>query len=168
MCDIYFVLHAAALKHVSACEYNPFEVVKTNVDGTQNVIEAALEKNVERVINISTDKAINPTNTLGASKLLAERIVAAAHSFRGFRRTIFASVRFGNVLGSRGSVTELFKRQIIKRCPVTITHPDMTRLDRKSTRLNSSHISPSFPTRRSSDLPFWQCFGVARIGNGAF
>ncbi|OGQ05487.1 MAG: hypothetical protein A2W61_03145 [Deltaproteobacteria bacterium RIFCSPLOWO2_01_44_7] len=125
--DINFVLHAAALKHVSACEYNPFEVVKTNVDGTQNVIEAALEKNVERVINISTDKAINPTNTLGASKLLAERIVAAAHSFRGFRRTIFASVRFGNVLGSRGSVTELFKRQIIKRCPVTITHPDMTR-----------------------------------------
>jgi len=125
--DIDYVLHAAALKHVSACEYNPFEVVKTNVDGTQNVIEAALERNVERVINISTDKAINPTNTLGASKLLAERIIAAAQLFRGFHRTVFASVRFGNVLGSRGSVTGLFKNQIKNRGPVTITDPNMTR-----------------------------------------
>lgn len=125
--DIDYVLHTAALKHVSACEYNPFEAVKTNVDGTQNVIEAALEKNVERVINISTDKAINPTNTLGASKLLAERIIAAAQSSRGFRKTIFASVRFGNVLGSRGSVTGLFKNQIKNGGPVTITDPDMTR-----------------------------------------
>lgn len=121
------VLHAAALKHVAACEYNPFEVVKTNVDGTQNIIEAALERNVERVINISTDKAINPTNTLGASKLLAERIIVAAQSFRGFRRTLFASVRFGNVLGSRGSVTGLFKNQIKNGGPVTITDPNMTR-----------------------------------------
>lgn len=125
--DVDYVLHTAALKHVSACEYNPFEVVKTNVDGTQNVIEAALERNVERVINISTDKAINPTNTLGASKLLAERIVAAAQSFRGFRKTIFASVRFGNVLGSRGSVIGLFKNQIKNGGPVTMTDSDMTR-----------------------------------------
>lgn len=121
------ILHTAALKHVAACEYNPFEVVKTNVDGTQNVIEAALSRNVERVINISTDKAINPTNTLGASKLLAERIIAAAQSFRGFHQTIFASVRFGNVLGSRGSVTGLFRNQIKNGGPVTITDPNMTR-----------------------------------------
>lgn len=125
--NVDYVLHAAALKHVSACEYNPFEVVKTNVDGTQNIIEAALEKNVERVINISTDKAINPTNTLGASKLLAERIIDAAQSFRGFRKTVFASVRFGNVLGSRGSVTGLFRNQIKNGGPVTITDPGMTR-----------------------------------------
>lgn len=125
--EIDYVLHVAALKHVAACEYNPFEVVKTNVDGTQNVIEAALARNVERVINISTDKAINPTNTLGASKLLAERIIAAAQSFRGFHQTIFASVRFGNVLGSRGSVTGLFKNQIKNGGPVTVTDPDMTR-----------------------------------------
>lgn len=125
--DVDFVLHTAALKHVSACEYNPFEVVKTNVDGTQNVIQVALENNVERVINISTDKAINPTNTLGASKLLAEKLISAAQSFRGFRRTVFASVRFGNVLGSRGSVTELFKQQVKNGGPVTVTDPEMTR-----------------------------------------
>jgi len=125
--DIDFVLHTAALKHVAACEYNPFEVVKTNVDGTQNVIEAALANNVERVINISTDKAINPTNTLGASKLLAERIIAAAQCFRGAHKTIFASVRFGNVLGSRGSVTGLFRNQIREGGPVTVTDPEMTR-----------------------------------------
>ncbi|MFH2101053.1 MAG: SDR family NAD(P)-dependent oxidoreductase [Candidatus Micrarchaeota archaeon] len=121
------VFHCAALKHVLSCEYNPFEAVKTNVLGTQNVVEAALENNVERVIFTSSDKAVNPTNVMGTSKLLAERLVTAGNYYKGGRKTVLASVRFGNVVGSRGSVVPLFKKQIAKGGPVTITNPDMTR-----------------------------------------
>ena len=106
------VLHAAAMKHVPACEYNPFEAVKTNVLGLQNVIECAMRVNAERVVAISTDKVANPTNTMGATKLLGERLMMAANRYKGSRRTIFNCVRFGNVLGSRGSVVPLFRRQI--------------------------------------------------------
>ena len=124
---IDIVFHAAALKHVPACEFDPFEAVKTNVVGTQNVIKEALEQNVEKVINISTDKAVNPINVLGATKLLAERITISANNYRGSKRTVFSNVRFGNVLASRGSVIPIFLQQIARGGPVTITDPNMTR-----------------------------------------
>jgi len=121
------VFHAAALKHVPLCEYNPFEAVKVNVLGTQNVIEAAMEEEVEKLIVISTDKAVNPINVMGATKLLAERLTTSANYYKGARETAFSCVRFGNVLDSRGSVIPLFKQQIQKGGPVTITDRDMTR-----------------------------------------
>lgn len=121
------VFHLAAMKHVGSCEYNPFEAVKTNVLGTQNLIDAALQHNVERVIFTSSDKAAYPHNTMGATKLLAERLVTSANFYKGGRRTVFASVRFGNVMGSRGSVIPLFLKQIEKGGPVTVTDPSMTR-----------------------------------------
>ncbi|SMF67499.1 Predicted nucleoside-diphosphate sugar epimerases [Paenibacillus uliginis N3/975] len=122
-----YIFHAAALKHVPSCEYNPMEAVKTNVIGVQNLIEAALENNVEKVIAISTDKVVNPTNTMGATKLLSERLISAASLYKGSKRTVFSCVRFGNVMGSRGSVIPLFREQILKGKPVTVTHKDMTR-----------------------------------------
>jgi len=125
--DIDIVYHAAALKHVPLCEYNPFEAIKTNVVGTQNVIDAALTCGVEKVISISTDKAVNPINTMGATKLLAEKLVIDANYYKGTRKTIFSCVRFGNVLFSRGSVIPLFEEQIRQKKPITITDPDMTR-----------------------------------------
>ena len=125
--DIDVVYHAAALKHVPLCEYNPFEAIKTNVMGTQNVIEAALISNVDKVINISTDKAVNPSNTMGATKLLAEKLIIDANFYKGSRKTIFSCVRFGNVLFSRGSVVPLFEKQIKQKKPITITDPNMTR-----------------------------------------
>src|SRR4030043_925008 len=109
--NVDFVFHAAALKHVPLCEYNPFEAIKTNVLGTQNVIEAALESGVDRVISISTDKAVNPVNTMGATKLLAEKLIIDANEGKGSKPTIFSSVRFGNVSFSRGSVIPLFAEQ---------------------------------------------------------
>jgi FlaA1/EpsC-like NDP-sugar epimerase len=125
--DIDIVYHAAALKHVPLCEYNPFEAIKTNVLGTQNVIEAALETDIKKVINISTDKAVNPTNTMGATKLLAEKLVVDANFYKGESKTVFSSVRFGNVLFSRGSVVPLFQEQIKNEKMITITDPNMTR-----------------------------------------
>ena len=127
MDGIDIVFHASALKHVPLCEYNPFEAVKTNVLGTQNVLEAALKNQVEKVINISTDKAVNPTNVMGATKLLAERLAITANYYKGKKRTIFSSVRFGNVLNSRGSVIPLFKNQIREGKCVTITDREMNR-----------------------------------------
>jgi FlaA1/EpsC-like NDP-sugar epimerase len=115
------------MKHVPACEFNPFEAVKTNVVGTQNVIEAALENKIEKVIAISTDKAASPINTMGATKLLAEKLIIDANFYKGHRKTVFSCVRFGNVMGSRGSVIPLFKKQIQNGGPVTVTDPEMTR-----------------------------------------
>lgn len=123
--DITF--HAAALKHVPLCEYNPFEAVKTNILGTENVINAALQEEIDKLVFISTDKAVNPTNVMGASKLLAEKITISANNFKGKKKTSFCSVRFGNVLNSNGSVIPLFKNQIKKGGPVTVTIPNMTR-----------------------------------------
>jgi len=125
--NIDFVFHAAALKHVPLCEYNPFEAVKTNVLGTQNVIDAAMQEEVEKLIMISTDKAVSPANVMGATKLLAERLTISANYYKGFKKTAFSCVRFGNVLDSRGSVVPLFREQIKNGGPVTITDPDMTR-----------------------------------------
>ena len=125
--DIDIVFHAAAMKHVPACEFNPFEAVKTNVVGTQNVIDAALETEVEKVIAISTDKAASPINTMGATKLLAEKLIIDANFYKGHRKTVFSCVRFGNVMGSRGSVIPLFEKQIQNGGPVTVTDPEMTR-----------------------------------------
>lgn len=125
--DVDIIFHTAALKHVMACEYNPFEAVKTNILGIQNVIDAAIANNVEKIIFTSSDKAANPSNTMGATKLLAERLMSAANYYKGKRKCIFSSVRFGNVMGSRGSVIPLFRQQIKAGGPVTITDQRMTR-----------------------------------------
>jgi len=125
--DIDVIFHAAALKHVEISEYNPFEAVQTNIQGTQNLINAALEENVESLLAISTDKASNPTSVMGATKLLSERLVIAANTYKGHRQTKFGCVRFGNVLGSSGSVVPLFIDQVREGGPLTVTDPDMTR-----------------------------------------
>lgn len=132
--DIDYVFHLAAMKHVPACEYNPFEAVQTNVLGTQNVIQAALTTNVEKVLFTSTDKAIAPTNTYGATKLTAERLISAAQYQKGPKQTIFSSVRFGNVMGSRGSVIPLFIKQILKENKITVTDANMLRYMMTSTQ----------------------------------
>jgi len=121
------VFHAAALKHVPLCEHNPFEAIKTNVLGTQNILNAARNQGVSKVLFISTDKAINPTNVMGATKLLGERLTASSSQYFGARKILCASVRFGNVLYSRGSVLEIWKDQLRKGQPITITDGQMTR-----------------------------------------
>ncbi|MFN0059226.1 MAG: polysaccharide biosynthesis protein [Planctomycetota bacterium] len=123
--DIDLVFHAAALKHVPACEYNPFEAVQTNVVGTQNLIQACRSTGVKRLVLISTDKAVNPQNTMGATKLLAENLVRASQEWNS--RLAMCTVRFGNVLGSRGSLVPLLLRQIRERNEVELTSRLMTR-----------------------------------------
>lgn len=121
-----YVIHAAALKQVPAAEYNPFEFVKTNVIGSQNVIEASIDNHVKKVIALSTDKAANPINLYGATKLCSDKLFIAANAYAGGRETKFAVVRYGNVLGSRGSVIPLFLEQKEKGT-ITITDRRMTR-----------------------------------------
>lgn len=121
------VFHAAALKHIPISEYNPFEAVKTNIVGTQNLIDVAIDEEVEKLVTISTDKAANPVNVVGATKLLAERLTVAANKYKGGRRTALSCVRFGNVTETRGSAIPLFRKQIMNGGPVTVTDPDMTR-----------------------------------------
>lgn len=125
--DIDIIFHAAAYKHVPLCEYNPMDAVKTNVMGTQNIIDAAIVCEVEKVILISTDKAVNPANVMGATKLLAERLMISSNVYSGRDGTQFSCVRFGNVLNSRGSVIPVFKKQINEGGPLTITDEGMTR-----------------------------------------
>ena len=125
--NIDIVFHAAAMKHVVASEKNPFEAVKTNVEGTQNIIECAFANNVERVIGISTDKAADPISIMGCTKLLSEKLMLSTFFYKGNKKTKFCFVRFGNVLGSRGSIIPLFVSQIKNGGPVTITDYDMTR-----------------------------------------
>jgi FlaA1/EpsC-like NDP-sugar epimerase len=125
--DIDVVLHSAALKHVILCERSPRDAVQTNILGVQNVIDAAFANKVERVVFTSSDKAVNPTNVMGTSKLMGERLMTAANANQHNNGPIFASTRFGNVLGSRGSVIPLFERQIAQGGPVTLTDPAMTR-----------------------------------------
>ena len=127
MQGVDIVFHGAALKHVTICERSPFDAVRTNIEGVENVISAALANDVERVIFMSSDKAVNPTNVLGTSKLMGERLITAANSRQRKQRTIFTSCRFGNVLGSRGSVLPVFARQIANGGPLTLTSPDMSR-----------------------------------------
>lgn len=125
---IDYIIHAAALKHVPAAEYNPMECIKTNINGAENVIEAALENNVEKVIALSTDKAANPVNLYGATKLASDKLFVAGNNIAGSRRTRFAVVRYGNVVGSRGSVVPLFKKLIAEGAKeLPITDPRMTR-----------------------------------------
>ena len=125
--NIDIVIHTAALKHVPIAEYNPFEAVKTNVSGTQNLIDACLDKNVQHALAIGTDKAVSPLNTYGATKLLMERLFVSGNYFRGRHQTIFSCVRYGNVMGSRGSIIPLFSKQIRENKKITVTNPEMTR-----------------------------------------
>lgn len=127
MRNVNIVFHAAAMKHIDICEQNPFDAVKTNVIGTSNILETSIIENVDKVVFISTDKATNPSSTLGASKLLAERLTLDASSYVGESKTIFSIVRFGNVLGSRGSVFQIFQKQILNQSPLTVTDERMTR-----------------------------------------
>lgn len=121
------IIHAAALKWITEVEYNVWEGVKTNVLGAQNIIEAARDENVEKVVALSTDKAVEPINAYGMSKALQERLITTANLYDNNSRTIFVSTRYGNVLGSRGSVVPLFKSLLDDSKPITITDPKMTR-----------------------------------------
>lgn len=121
------VVHAAALKQVPAGEYNPTEFTKTNVGGVENVVEAALDRGVKKVIGLSTDKAVNPINLYGSSKLCGDRIFIAANNYAGSHPTRFSVVRYGNVVGSRGSVVPLFKARAANGEPLPVTDPDMSR-----------------------------------------
>lgn len=126
MNGVDIVIHAAALKHVPACEYNPFEAVKTNIIGAQNIVNAALDAGVKKVLALSTDKAVNPVNLYGATKLVAEKIFIQGNAYVGYANTCFACVRYGNVVGSRGSVVPLFMKQR-DTGTVTVTDDRMTR-----------------------------------------
>jgi len=126
MNGVDIVVHAAALKQVPTCEYNPIEAVRTNIDGAVNVIDAAIDNGVERVIAISSDKAVHPVNLYGATKLVSEKLFIQANAYSGGRETIFSCVRYGNVVGSRGSVVPLFIEQR-KNGEITITDERMTR-----------------------------------------
>ena len=127
--DVDIVFHAAALKHVPIIEYNPFEAIKTNVVGSQNVIDAALVHNVEKVVCIGTDKAVSPLNTYGATKLLMEKLFVSANNYLNIDRyrTQFLAVRYGNVFGSSGSVIPKFLEQVKNNKKITITDENMTR-----------------------------------------
>lgn len=128
MKGIDYVIHAAALKHVPIAEYNPTECIKTNIHGAENVIEAAIENNVEKVIALSTDKAANPINLYGATKLASDKLFVAANNMVGNGKTSFAVVRYGNVVGSRGSVVPFFEKIIEEGATsLPITHNEMTR-----------------------------------------
>ncbi len=127
MDGIDIVFHTAAFKHVGLCEQVPFEAVQTNILGVENVVRAAVSKGVSKVIFTSSDKAVNPTNVMGTSKLMGERLITAANVEYKDSGCIFASTRFGNVLGSRGSVIPIFKNQISRGENITLTHEDMTR-----------------------------------------
>ena len=128
MNGVDFVIHAAALKQVPAAEYNPMECVKTNIHGAENVIHASLANNVEKVVALSTDKAANPINLYGATKLVSDKLFVAANNIAGGHRTRFSVVRYGNVVGSRGSVVPFFKKTIESGCDhLPITDVGMTR-----------------------------------------
>jgi UDP-N-acetylglucosamine 4,6-dehydratase/5-epimerase len=126
MHGVDIVIHAAALKQVPACEYNPFEAVKTNIIGSENIINAAIDQKVAKVMMVSTDKAVNPVNLYGATKMCAEKIVVAANAYSASENSRFSCVRYGNVVGSRGSVIPLFKKQRVTG-QLTITDKRMTR-----------------------------------------
>jgi len=147
MRGIDVVLHTAALKHVGVCELSPEDAIQTNITGIQNVIEAAFHNQVGRVVFTSSDKAVNPTNVMGTSKLMGERLFTAANARRrDDDDPVFTTTRFGNVLGSRGSVIPLFQQQILSGGPVTLTDPNMTRFimsveEAVSLVLRSVHLS---------------------------
>ncbi|MBM7615377.1 UDP-N-acetylglucosamine 4,6-dehydratase (inverting) [Alkaliphilus hydrothermalis] len=126
--DIDYVIHAAAMKQVPACEYNPFEAIKTNIHGAQNIVDAALDRGVKKVVALSTDKAVNPINLYGGTKLVSDKLFVSANAYSGENGTVFSVVRYGNVAGSRGSVIPFFKNLIEKGATVLpITDFRMTR-----------------------------------------
>lgn len=127
MSGVNVVYHAAAMKHVPICEFNPMDSVYTNIIWTQNLIELALDLNIERFTYISTDKAVNPTNVMWATKLIWERLIHSMFYYKGWSDTKFSAVRFWNVLWSRGSVLDIWKKQFIQNWKITLTVPEMTR-----------------------------------------
>ena len=166
--DVDYIFHAAALKHVPKIEYNPFEAVKTNVLGSQNVIDASLKANIEKVICIGTDKAVSPLNTYGATKLLMEKLFVTANNYlnREKYKTIFSAVRYGNVLGSSGSVIPRFIQQIKNNKKITITDPSMTRF---SITMNEAldFIIESLKISKSSEIfvPKLKSYSISEIVN---
>lgn len=163
MNGVDIVVHAAALKQVPACEYNPIEAVRTNIDGAINIIDAAIDNSVEKVMAISTDKAVHPVNLYGATKMVAEKLFIQGNTYTGKRKTRFSCVRYGNVIGSRGSVIPLFHEQK-KKGVLTITDERMTRfwltLDQgvnfvlnSIERMQGGEIFvPKIPSMRMTDL----------------
>lgn len=157
------VIHAAALKHVGVCEYNPFEAIKTNIHGAQNIIEAAIDRGVQKVIALSTDKAANPINLYGATKLASDKLFVAANSYAGIKNTRFAVVRYGNVVGSRGSVVPFFLK-IKDTGTIPITDERMTRfwitldqgvqfvIDNLSRMKGGEIFVPKIPSMKVTDL----------------
>ena len=157
------VIHAAAMKHVDACEYNPFEAVKTNIHGAQNIIEAAIDRGVEKVIALSTDKACSPVNLYGATKLASDKLFVAANAYVGEKKTRFAVVRYGNVVGSRGSVVPFFKK-IKDTGKLPVTDERMTRfwitldqgvqfvLDNLERMYGGEIFVPKIPSMKVTDL----------------
>lgn len=126
--DVDYVIHAAAMKQVPTCEYNPFEAIKTNINGAQNIIDAALDRGVKKVIALSTDKAVNPINLYGGTKLVSDKLFISANAYSGEEGTVFSVVRYGNVAGSRGSVIPFFKKLIDEgTTELPITDFNMTR-----------------------------------------
>jgi UDP-N-acetylglucosamine 4,6-dehydratase len=162
---IDYVVHAAALKQVPAAEYNPMECIKTNIHGAENLIAAALECEVDKVIALSTDKAANPINLYGATKLVSDKLFVAANNTAGAHRTRFSVVRYGNVVGSRGSVVPFFKKLISEKAPaLPVTDPRMTRfwitiqqgvdfVIKNFSRMHGGEIFvPRIPSMRITDL----------------
>jgi len=129
MKDVDIVIHTAALKRVPIAEYNPFEFIKTNIDGSQNVIDVCMDEEVEICLGVSTDKSVSPNNLYGATKLAMEKLFVAANYFKGSKNTIFTCVRYGNVLGSNGSVVPKFIQQIQNNHAITVTDDTMTRFN---------------------------------------
>ena len=165
MREVDYVIHAAALKHIPVAEYNPMECIKTNINGADNVINVALEQGVEKVIALSTDKAVNPINLYGATKLAADKLFVAANNLAGERKTRFSVVRYGNVLGSRGSVVPFFQQLIQEGATeIPITDPRMTRfwitlnqgIDfvlKNFTRMQGGEIFvPKIPSMKMTDM----------------
>jgi UDP-N-acetylglucosamine 4,6-dehydratase len=165
MREVDYVIHTAALKHVPIAEYNPFECVATNILGTENVVRSALSNGIRRVVMLSTDKAASPTNLYGATKLAAERILIAANALAGARDTRFSVARYGNVLGSRGSVVPYFRRLIANGADhLPITDPRMTRfwitldqgvkfvLSSLSSMQGGEFFVPKLPSMKVTDL----------------
>ncbi len=173
MNGVDIVVHAAALKQVPACEYNPIEAVRTNIDGAINVIDAAIDNNVDKVMAVSTDKAVHPVNLYGATKMAAEKLFVQGNVYTGGRNTRFSCVRYGNVVGSRGSVIPLFKEQR-KNGEITITDDRMTRFWitlEQGVRLVSMGLEqmkggeifiPKIPSTRVTDLVDVMAPGVKR------
>jgi UDP-N-acetylglucosamine 4,6-dehydratase len=168
------VIHAAAMKQVEACEYNPFEAVRTNVLGAQHIVDACIDAGVPRVVALSTDKAVNPVNLYGATKLCQEKIVVQGNAYAAQRDTRFAAVRYGNVVGSRGSVVPVFRQQMERDGRITITDDRMTRfwimlpqaVDLVLYALENMHggevFIPKIPSMRVTDLADAIAPGVPR------